>query len=125
MLPVPFGVRVFSLPDLFAAKMHALLFRRWQSRVKGHDWYDLVWDIARHPQLRLSHLESRMRHGGHWTGDSPLTRGDLLERLSAAIADLDVKQARQEADRYVKDKSSLDLWSRDFFLEIVERIETL
>jgi len=38
---------------------------------------------------------------------------------------LDVNQARQEADRFVRDKSSLALWSREFFLEIVARIETV
>ena len=43
LLPVPFAVRVYSLPDLFAGKMHALLCRKWKTRVKGRDWYDLVW----------------------------------------------------------------------------------
>ncbi|MCU0353330.1 MAG: nucleotidyl transferase AbiEii/AbiGii toxin family protein [Cytophagales bacterium] len=38
--PFSFYVKCFSLPDLFAGKMHALLFRKWQTRVKGRDWYD-------------------------------------------------------------------------------------
>ena len=29
--PVPFAVRAYSLPDLFAGKMHALLCRRWRN----------------------------------------------------------------------------------------------
>ena len=41
--PIPFAVRAYSLPDLFAGKMHALLCRRWRNRVKGRDWYDFVW----------------------------------------------------------------------------------
>lgn len=40
--PIPFSVRTFTLPDLFVGKMHAVLCRRWKSRVKGRDWYDLV-----------------------------------------------------------------------------------
>lgn len=125
LLPVPFAVRAYCLPDLFAGKMHALLFRRWQTRVKGRDWYDLVWYIGHHPQLRLSHLESRMRHSGDWTGAAALTRSDLFARLHEAITHLNVPQAQQEADRYVKDKSSLALWSREFFLDIIGRIETV
>jgi predicted nucleotidyltransferase component of viral defense system len=66
--PVPFAVRTFSLPDLFAGKMHAVLCREWKSRVKGRDWYDLVWFAAFHPELRLAHLEQRMRQPGHWAG---------------------------------------------------------
>jgi predicted nucleotidyltransferase component of viral defense system len=122
LLPVPFAVRAYSLPDLFAGKMHAVLCRKWKTRVKGRDWYDLVWYLGHHPQLRLSHLESRMRHSGDWTGPTRLSRADLIERLGSAIARLDVAQIRQEVDRYVKDKSSLDLWSQEFFLQIVEQL---
>jgi len=75
--------------------------------------------------LRLSHLESRLRHSGDWTGAAPLTRTVLLDLLHTAIGKLDVNQARQEADRFVRDKSSLELWSREFFLEIVARIESM
>jgi predicted nucleotidyltransferase component of viral defense system len=125
LLPAPFAVRAYSLPDLFAGKMHALLCRKWKTRVKGRDWYDLVWYLGHHPQLRLSHLESRLRHSGHWTGPAPLTRPDLLDRVRTAIATLDVDQIRQETDRYVRDKSSLELWSREFFLQIAEKIETV
>ncbi len=33
--PIPFSVRSYTLPNLFAGKMHALLCRRWKNRVKG------------------------------------------------------------------------------------------
>lgn len=125
LLPVPFAVRVFSLPDLFAGKIHALLCRKWKTRVKGRDWYDLIWYLGHHPQLHLSHLESRMRDSGDWTLTAPMSRDKLLERLRAVINRLNVLQARQEVDRFVREKSSLELWSRNFFLEIIDRIETV
>lgn len=125
LLPVPFAVRTYSLPDLFAGKMHAVLCRKWMTRIKGRDWYDLVWYVGHHPQLRLRHLESRMRHSGDWCSPARLARADLLELLRGAIARLDVEQVRQEVERYLKDKSSLDLWSREFFMQIVERVETV
>ena len=125
LLPVPFAVRAYRLPDLFAGKMHAVLCRKWKTRVKGRDWYDLVWYMGHHPQLRLSHLESRMRYSGDWTGPARLSRADLLERLRAAIVRLDVDQVRQEVARYLKDGSSLDLLSREFFLQIVEQVVTV
>jgi hypothetical protein len=125
LLPVPFAVRACNLPDLFAGKLHAVLCRKWKTRVKGRDWYDLVWYAGHHPQVRLSHLEARMRHSGDWTAAARLTRSALLDRLRSAIARLDVEQARQETDRYVRDKSSLALWSADFFRQVVERIEAV
>lgn len=123
LLPVPFAVRVFSLPDLFAGKMHALLCRRWKTRVKGRDWYDLVWYLGHHPQLHLSHLESRMRATGDWSEPAPLNRQSLMGLLHAAIAKLDVDQARQEVERFLRDESSLELWSREFFAAVVDQIE--
>ncbi len=123
LLPVPFAVRVFSLPDLFAGKMHALLCRRWKTRVKGRDWYDLVWYLGHHPQLHLSHLESRMRATGDWSEPTPLNRQSLMGLLHAAIAKLDVDQARQEVERFLRNESSLELWSREFFAAVVDQIE--
>jgi hypothetical protein len=67
--PIPFAVRSCVLLDLFAGKMHAVLCRKWKNRVKGRDWYDLVWYAANHPQINLIHLEQRMRQSGHWKGD--------------------------------------------------------
>ena len=39
-LPYSFMTRCITLPDLYAGKMHALIYRAWQHRVKGRDWYD-------------------------------------------------------------------------------------
>lgn len=125
LLPVPFAVRVYRLPDLFAGKMHAVLCRKWKTRIKGRDWHDLVWYAGHHPQLRLSHLESRMRYSGDWTGSDSLTKAAMLGRLHGAIDKLNVDQARQETDRYVRNKTSLGLWSRDFFRQIAARIEVV
>ncbi len=122
LLPTPFAVRVYTLPDLLAGKLHALLCRRWKTRSKGRDWYDLVWYAGHHPSVRLSHLEARLRHSGDWSGPAPFTFADLRERLEATIATLDVDQVRTEVDRYVTDKASLSLWSRDFFRQVAARL---
>lgn len=46
-------VRAYTLPDLFAGKASAALFRKWQHRVKGRDWYDIIWYIAKRIPLNL------------------------------------------------------------------------
>ncbi|WP_324312076.1 nucleotidyl transferase AbiEii/AbiGii toxin family protein [Geobacter sulfurreducens] len=122
--PIPFAVRSYSLPDLFAGKMHALLFRRWKNRVKGRDWYDFVWYAANHPQLNLAHLEQRMRQTGHWSGDLPLSPDAFRELLSDSIDRLDVDQARNDVAPFVKDQQALALWSHDFFRDVARRVQT-
>lgn len=121
--PLPFSVRSYTLPDLFAGKMHALLCRRWKNRVKGRDWYDLVWYCARYPQLHLAHLEQRMRQSGHWAEETPLTTEALREFLQQAIDQLDVDQARNDVLPFVRDPAALEVWSREFFADIVQRIQ--
>ncbi len=121
--PIPFAVRVYSLPDLLAGKLHAILCRRWQTRVKGRDWYDLVWYAGRHPQVHLSHLEARMRQSGDYRDETPLTRDRLMELLRQAVDRLDVGRARDDVVRFVRDPRTIDIWSRDFFYEVVQRIE--
>ena len=122
LLPIPFPIRVCTLPDLFAGKMHALLFRRWKNRVKGRDWFDFVWFISHHPDLHLAHLEQRMRQTGNWTERHSLTPDRFNELLSRTIAQLDVEQARREVRPFLKDPRAIDVWSHEFFHALTGRI---
>ncbi|MHB0981604.1 MAG: nucleotidyl transferase AbiEii/AbiGii toxin family protein [Thermoleophilia bacterium] len=123
--PMPFSVRAYTLPDLFAGKMHALLFRRWKNRVKGRDWYDLVWFAANHPTLRLAHLEQRMRQSGEWTAEEALDEGVFRELLLQAVARLDVGHAVRDVEPFVRRPEDLEVWSRDFFLDVARRIQII
>lgn len=123
--PVPFPVRTYKLPDLFAGKLHAILCRKWKTRVKGRDWYDLVWYIARHPQVRLAHLESRMRQSGDYTDDEALVPEVLQALLRRAVDGLDIEKVRWEVAPFIRDQRALDMWSQEFFAEVITRIVTI
>ncbi len=123
--PIPYAVRVCKLSDLFSGKLHAVLFRRWKSRVKGRDWYDLVWFVGRKVPVNLSHLEQRMRQTGDWDSEHPLSAGNLEGLLLDAIENLDVDQAKDEVMPFLGTQASVALWSRKFFRDIVGRIQFL
>jgi predicted nucleotidyltransferase component of viral defense system len=120
--PIPFAVRSYSLPDLFAGKLHALLCRKWKNRVKGRDWYDFVWYAANHPHLNLAHLEQRMRQTGHWSGEQRFSPAAFTDLLYETIDRLDVAQARRDVMPFVKDQQMLALWSHDFFRDVASRL---
>ena len=120
--PIPFSVRAFALPDMLAGKMHAVLCRNWKNRVKGRDWYDLVWYAANHPQLHLKHLEQRMIQSGHLKKTEKLTPEKLSVIEKTVIQKLDVSQARKEVEPFVKDPETLAVWSREFFHDVMRRI---
>jgi len=121
--PVPFPVRSYSLPDLFAGKLHAVLCRNWKNRIKGRDWFDLVWYITHHPDVRLKHLESRMRQSGHFSKKHALSHDQLLELLAERINALDINKARIEVSPFVHDKGAIQNWSKEMFLQIIDRIK--
>lgn len=120
--PIPFSVRACALPDLFAGKMHAVLCRRWKRRVKGRDWYDLVWFAGRHPELHLPHLEARMVQSGDWPARERLTPEAFRTRLAQAIESVDLEHARREVAPFVAHPEALSVWSRGFFLDVASRI---
>jgi len=121
--PIPFAVRTYALPDLFAGKMHALLCRKWKRRVKGRDWYDLVWYVANFPKLHLTHLEQRMRQSGDWKTGKLMDQEIFTTLIMGAIDKLNVDQARKEVEPFVKNPDSLIIWSQEFFKEIVVKIQ--
>ncbi|MBW1701878.1 MAG: nucleotidyl transferase AbiEii/AbiGii toxin family protein [Deltaproteobacteria bacterium] len=123
--PVPFSVNTYTLPHLFAGKMHAVLCRSWGKRVKGRDWYDLVWYVGRDLSVGLKHLENRMKQTGHLEVNESLTEEILKQRLQERIGSTDFNNAKKDVENLLKDPSSLELWSEEFFKVICEKIKTI
>ncbi len=121
--PIPFSVVTYKEPDLFAGKLHAILQRAWQGRVKGRDYYDFVWYIGRGTPVRLAHLEQRLRQTGGWTKAKAMTLKDLHELLLEKFGTVDFAQAKADIRPFIKDPDSLALWSREFFESLVPRLK--
>lgn len=120
--PFSFYVKCFTQPDLFAGKMHALLFRKWKSRVKGRDWYDMEWYIKRGIPLNLDHFLARALDSGDWTENS-MSKEQFMTILRARIADVSVNVVKEDVVRFVRDAKTLDIWSEKYFLDLIEKIK--
>lgn len=122
--PVPFSVNTYTLPHLFAGKMHAILCRSWGMRVKGRDWYDLIWYAGRGQSISLKHLECRMKQTGHLEVNEFLTEALMKERLRERIGTIDFNNAKKDVENLLKSPSSLELWSEEFFRDVCKKIKT-
>lgn len=118
--PFSFYVKCFQLPDLFAGKMHALLFRKWKSRVKGRDWFDFEWYIKKRVPLNLAHFNERALQSGDI--QEALNTDDFLALLNNKIAITDLNNAKQDVIRFIVNKSVLDIWSVDYFNALANKI---
>ena len=116
--PFSFYVNCFTLPNLFAGKMHALLFRKWKERVKGRDWYDLDWYIKKGIPVNLEHLAERARESGDWSEPS-LNKEQLHHLLIERIRSLDMNRVKEDVFRFIPNPQELDIWSPNYFEQLV------
>ena len=121
--PFSFFVKCFTPQDLFAGKIHAILFRNWKNRVKGRDWFDLEWYIKSGVKLNLEHLTARARQSNSIGNKEYFTRELLLEMLKSKIEQIDLENAKVDIRRFIKDDTALHIWSKEYFMLLVEKIE--
>ncbi len=119
--PYSFYVKCYALPDLYAGKMHALLFRRWKNRVKGRDWFDFEWYVQNRTPVNLGHLEQRARQSGDWQGGE-LSADDFRKMLAARIESLDVVSAKNDVRTFVRSPEALDIWSVSYFHDLARQV---
>ena len=120
--PFSFYVKCFSLPDLFAGKMHALLFRKWKQRVKGRDWYDMEWYVKKGVRLNLDHFLVRARDSGDWKEET-ITKSQFMQLLQDKIATISFNYVRDDIVRFIRDDKALDIWSPKYFNDLVAKFQ--
>lgn len=119
--PQAFMTRCFTLPDLYAGKMNALVYRGWKNRVKGRDWYDFVWYVSNNIPLDFNHLAERI---SEFNGEC-ISRESFLIKLKERLATADINQVKNDVLPFIRNPKELDLWSNDFFLQVADMIKFL
>lgn len=122
LLPKTFNIITMTLSNLYAGKMHAVLCRKWKTRVKGRDWYDFEWYVKRRTSLNLEHLQERMFESGDLDKNIKLDEKLFKELMYKRIDDLDVDGAIKEVSPFIKDKSGFEFWSKDYFKLLTDKI---
>lgn len=123
LLPTPYHVKLYDMPSLFAGKLHAVICRAWKSRVKGRDLYDYVFYLAKQVKVNLPHLRARLEDSGALSKDEPFSKEILLEMLNQRFDTIDFEQAKQDILPFITDSSKLDLWSKEFFIDITQNLQ--
>ena len=118
LLPQSFMTRCFTLPTLFAGKMHALVYRAWKNRVKGRDWYDFEWYVRHNIPLDFTHLSERALQ----FNQEELDKETFLQKLNERLATADINQVKADALPFVRNPKELDIWSNDYFLQLAKMI---
>jgi predicted nucleotidyltransferase component of viral defense system len=120
--PFSFYTKCYAAPDLFAGKVHALLFRKWGTRVKGRDWFDLEWYIKKQIPLNLSHLAIRSIDSGDWKKNS-ISEKEFTALLLKKIDAVSFKAIKEDIVKFIRDDKVLEIWSPAYFKELVRHIQ--
>lgn len=116
--PHSFMTRCYTLPDLFAGKMHALVYRSWKNRVKGRDWYDFEWYVRHKVPLDFAHLAERCRQ----FNNEDITPEQFKDKLKERLRTTDIKQVKDDVLPFVRNPKELDIWSNDYFVQLAEMV---
>ncbi|MCX6116902.1 MAG: nucleotidyl transferase AbiEii/AbiGii toxin family protein [Proteobacteria bacterium] len=115
--PIYFAVTTHDLPTLFGGKSHALLCREY---VKGRDWFDFLWYLARKTPLNYSFLSNALDQHGPWQGKKiQVDAAWYADEMKKRIKTLDWVKAKIDVQRFLRpiDVKTLDHWSTEFFLD--------
>ena len=123
LLPAPYEVNMYDEPSLFAGKIHAVICRGWKSRVKGRDLYDYVFYLGRGTKVNLAHLRARLVDSGYIDRELVCGLQDVKDMSFQKFTSIDYEQAKQDVLPFIKNQSSLALWSADFFKQITELLD--
>ena len=121
--PVPYVVRLYDKPSLFAGKIHAVLCRNWARRIKGRDLYDYVWYLSQDTPVNLFHLQKRLEQSDRWDSSKQLALQDTKDMLKERFSQLDFEAAKKDVIPFLSDASELDLWNAGFFQAITENLK--
>lgn len=120
--PYSFYVNCFTISNLFAGKMHALLFRKWKNRVKGRDWYDFEWYVKNGIPLSLAHLQIRAKDSGDWQNDI-LSKEELMKLLEQKIASVNIDRIKEDIVRFIPNQNVLNIWSAKYFHDLIQLVK--
>lgn len=125
LTPFSVGIRTVVLEDIFAGKMHTVLFREWKGRVKGRDWYDWYWLVSRKNILSLRRLAIHMRRAGTLRNDEILTRKRFEQLMFEKIERLDFASAKADMQPFVTHSAQISDWSADLFRHLLAQTITI
>ena len=125
LLPVPYEIRLYDMPSLFAGKIHAVICRGWQSRIKGRDLYDYIFYLSKAVAVNQRHLRARLIDSGYISENQECTLEEIKTMLKNRFDSIDFLQARKDVEPFIRDTSVLDIWSLEFFKQITEGLKVL
>ncbi len=123
-LDVPEFANVVTLDEasLFAGKIHAILCRNYKNTVKGRDYYDFLFYTRKRIKPNLLYLQNKLIDSGKLREDEEFNLEILQKMLKARMAEVDWKQVKDDASRFLLESEDLSYYNASLFVEMIDRL---
>lgn len=121
--PSPYQVSLFDETTLFAGKIHAIICREYNNRIKGRDFYDYLFYCSKKTKINIVYLENKLKNSGKIQTDIKLNINLVKKLLKDRFETIDYRKAIEDVSNFIKDTSSLAIWSKDLFISTLGGLE--
>lgn len=123
LLPSPHQIKLYDKESLLAGKIHAILCGGWKTRTKGRDLYDYVFFLANDTKVNIELIKNKLIESKYIDKDNKFNISILKELLIDKFNEIDYAEAREDVIPFVKNIDSLDIWNKDFFISITNKLQ--
>lgn len=116
------SINVLDIESLFAGKLHAILCRNYKNTVKGRDFYDFIFYINKKIKPNLNYLKNKLIESNILDKDDAFTIDILKEMLVQRFNQIDFKQVRDDAQKFVMKNEDLSLYCKELFIDCVNKM---
>lgn len=72
--------------------------------------------------LNLDHFFIRAQDNGDWKEES-ISKEQFVQLLKNKIDSFSFASVREDIERFIRDDKALDIWSADYFKDLIEKIK--
>ena len=116
------SINVLDIESLFSGKLHAILCRKYKNTVKGRDFYDFIFYINKKIKPNLNYLKNKLIESNILDKDAVFTIDILKEMLVQRFKQIDFKQVRDDAQKFVMKNEDLSLYCKELFIDCVNKM---
>ena len=116
------SINVLDIESLFSGKLHAILCRNYKNTVKGRDFYDFIFYINKKIRPNLNYLKNKLIESNILDKDAVFTIDILKEMLVQRFNQVDFKQVRDDAQKFVMKNEDLSLYCKELFIDCVNKM---
>lgn len=120
--PLDYSIMAQDLKSSFAGKCHALLCRDY---VKGRDWYDFNWYVARKISPNFIFLKNALYQQGPWANQKiNVSLSWFIKAMREKIKNINWEKTTSDVAPFLnaQDKKALNVWGIDFFLDKLNKL---